>query len=470
MSKKTLLITLIALICILICLPYVTGIIAEKHFNESMEKARIYMAHPAFNLKVSDYNRGWFSSSVTTSLEFNTGQEKASVVFDSDIKHGPSLHTLGLAKITTTARLTGELGDKLNYYLKDRPLIESVTYVGYHGKQYVEFTSPLYEGEIKGEAGTKVNWQGMRGRANISAGMKRFTSQVHAPLFSIAWNNKKSKGDLRIENIKVSSSEHRYETLWLGTSGGSISEININASPGKPGKKAAVLNLKGLAFEQATNEEEGLLAISSRYTIESLTVADRRFENGVFESELHNLDVEALMSLNREIAQLSHDEVSGELSQGESLKLINDSLLSILPDALKHSPEYSINRLSISSDKGDIFANARVKYVGNGDINTFNPLTDLDFDAMLSIPKALVKEIILANSRNNAVNYLRANKPGFDESEVESLSQIIAENNINGLLSNRILIENDDKYISKIALNSGRVTLNGRPMQLPPLK
>ncbi len=460
MTKKTI-ITVLALTALaVICagLPYVTGLKAEKYFHKTMTA---FSETPSVNFRVKNYKRGWFASYAESEIEIILWNRNIPVVFEHEIKHGPSLTNVGLAKIITKVRFSGKIQNELNHYFMDRSPIEIITHVGMLGGQQTEFAIPPFDGHPKGMDDINISWQRVDGNIELSSDMSRYTGVMRVPLLAVSGENGEAA---RIDSMVMDMDmKQRAEGLWLGRAVMNIAGVYVDFDKQGPGAGNETMKITGISFDQTSSEEAGLLLQSMTGRAESLTVMDRTFKEGVFDSEIRNVSMDAYLDLQRTMKAIAEKQ----LPPNEAGKQIVEAMMDILPEFLRQSPEYTINRLTVSSDQGDVTAHASVKYVGNGDFKAFHLLNDLACDAMLSVPKELLKDIALTYTREQISRQLRSSGTEKTEEELENLSQQTVDNNIEGLLQNNIIVAVGDNYTARFALNNTGMMVNGRPLNIP---
>jgi uncharacterized protein YdgA (DUF945 family) len=394
-------------------------------------------------------------------MELRIMNDVIPVNLEHDIKHGPSSENIGSTKVITRARFDEETQNKLQYYFKDSPPIEITTHVGMMGDQEIEIKVPSFEGHPEGEADININWQGLEGILEVAAGTGNVKGKIRAPLLTVSEN---SNVVARIERMEMNLDvKQKAAGLWIGRSGINISEIDIQTPKEGMGAENVKVHVKGISIDQISTEKDNLLSQSMVSKTDSLTVMDRVFTKGIFDSEVRNLNMDAFSSLNRRINDISEKE----LSQDEASREMIGAMAEILPDILSHSPEYVINRLSVKSDQGDINGNASIKYIGEGDYRAFNPLNELDSEAMISVPKTLVREIALIFTRKQMASYFKSSGNDADGEEFEKFCQLAVDSNIQGLLQKNLIVEEGNHYTSRFALKGGSMTINDQPLHIP---
>jgi uncharacterized protein YdgA (DUF945 family) len=460
MIKKIIIgvLALITLAAILAGLPYFAGLRTEKYFLETMNA---YSEYPYINFRVTDYKRGWFTSYAESAMEINIMNEKIPVAFKHEIEHGPSLSNIGLAKVITRISFSEKTESELNYYFKERAPIEMTTYIGMLGGQEIELTIPSFDGHPNGKDNVNINWKGLDGKIDVASDMSRYAGKIKAPLLAIS---EQKGGAARIDNIVMDMDmKQRAEGLWLGNTSVNIDSIEFYIDKKKPDSEIEKINIKGISFDQTSSEEDGLISQAVIGRADSITAVDRTFKEGVFDAEIRNVSMEAFLNLQHKMKVIAENN----LPEDEARKRIFEAMKDLLPEFLSHSPEYIINRVAFSSDKGDIHANARVKYVGNGDYKAFDPVNDLACDAMLSVPKEFLREIALTFTRKQISNQLKPAGTNMTEEDFEKLCQQAVDKNIEVLLQNNFIVEDGDTYTSRFALGDAGMTLNGKSLNIP---
>ncbi len=387
--------------------------------------------------------------------------EKVPIALEHEIEHGPSLMNAALAKIVTRVKFSEKTENELNYYFKDSPPIEIITKVGILGDQEIEFAVPSFDGHPKEKDDININWQRLDGKIEMSSDMSKYVGKMQLPLLAI---NGKNGETAKIDNIAMTMDmKQRAAGLWLGSAGFNIANVYFDMNNKNAGSDNVKMNLKDISIDQISSEEDGLLFLSMISRADSLTVMDRTFEEMVFDLEIRNVSMDTLIEMQNRINTITEKQ----LPQDEAKSQMVETLMTIGPEFLKHSPEYNIKHLSVSSDKGDINGNASIKYVGNGDYKSFNPLSDLACDAMLSMPKEYLREILLEVTRKQMSTYLKASGTEMAEDEFEKQCQQAVDNNIKGMLQNNFIVADADNYTARFELGDAGITVNGKALNLP---
>ncbi len=420
-----------------------------------------YSENPSFNFRVKDYKRSWFSSYAESEINITIMNEMIPISLEHEIEHCPSLMNGELAKIVTRVKFSEKIENELNYYFKDSPPIEIITKVGILGDQDIEFTVPSFKGPLKGKDDININWQKLDGKIEMSSDMSNYVGKMQAPLIAINGNNGETA---KIDNIVMTMNmKQRAEGIWLGNGGFNIASVYFKNTNKDTNSDNMEMNLKGISIDQITSEKDGLLLLSMISRADSLTMMDKTFEKMVIDLEIRNVGIDTLIEMQNKMKTIAEKQ----LPLDETNSKMIETMTTMLPELLKHSPEYNIKRLSVSSDKGDINGNASIKYVGNGDYMAFNPLNDLACSAMLSMPKEFLREILLAVTRKQISNYLLDSGTEMAEEEFENQCQQAVDNNIKAMLLSNFIIDDADNYTAQFALGDNGITLNGKTLNFP---
>jgi hypothetical protein len=136
-------------------------------------------------------------------------------------------------------------------------------------------------------------------------------------------------------------------------------------------------------------------------------------------------------------------------------------MVEVLPALLARSPELELTQLGARTKDGAFEAKGRVRYVGKGDLDDFDAKRDLEAEASLRVPVALVSRLAELGASPG---------PGAEEMDPEtrkaiadSMKQAVAEQ-VEVLVQTGVAVrEGEGILVSRLELKGGSLTLNGNP-------
>ena len=145
----------------------------------------------------------------------------------------------------------------------------------------------------------------------------------------------------------------------------------------------------------------------------------------------------------------------------------------IMPGLMKHSPEFEISRLDLNTSDGEFRGKAKIVFHGENALALSNPLLLLSAvtaHAEFAIADRLLEEIVEWTSRKEMMEAGKSEEgKRLSEEEIEVLAVTKRQERLETLVANNILIREDGDYRAWADYETGRLTLNGRPLILQDL-
>ena len=201
-------------------------------------------------------------------------------------------------------------------------------------------------------------------------------------------------------------------------------------------------------------------------TVEEVLTDGRTYGPGGLTLELRKLDAPSLRKLQKAIRDVQAR--SPQVSPEEVNRMVLAEFGQILPELVKHSPEFEITRLDLKTGDGDVQGRAKIVFQGDNPLALSNPLLFLSAvtaHAEFSVAGPLLERVLESIDRKELTELGKdENGRRMSDEELEVLAVTKRQERLDGLVTNHILIREDGDYKARADFERGRLTLNGRPL------
>ncbi len=427
--KKLLVIIVVALL--LLATPYLIGSHVESKFRDIVEQSN---QHSAFQITVSDYQKGWFNSTAIVELSVNhnpaqTSGEAFTIKMNHDIQHGPVLWKakspgLGLMDVILKFSMPDDVQKELNALnpsgeeflsLTARTSLSASTAVLLDLKSF-SFTDKTATFQLKPASGEFT----FDADGHITGSSKldgfKFT-QDNGQLIDI------SNISLKLDQQLIDGSMLSPYAFYAGDANFNINKVMIKGNTADELVNVEQINL-------LTNAEvnDDITNISIKIGIDALEAQQMSFTDIIYDISLENLGTEVLKKANRAVAEAQNQPNYSPMS-------VLPELQGLLPQFIEKEPMLKINQLGLISAQGKVDSNLSLSI----DKNTYDPANPMTL--MLSI---------LAEAKGYA-----------PEAFFEALD---LAPNIDDLIQQKMLVRDDSNVKFEFSYKNGQALLNGNPM------
>ncbi len=435
-------------------LPYYAGVQTEKHFRQTIEAT---IQDSPISIKEYDYQRGLLNARASSSLEFKSVSGSVLIPVEHEIQHGLSLMNLNLAKVVSTVRLPAEAPTALKELFKNQAPLKISTVVGTDSSIRSEVASPPFDGHLPGDEQPEVHWKGISGSVSISPDWNVGAMALVAPSLSI----QSPKGvQVSFEQATMEGDLKRSSAtgFWLGLSRLGLKKLAL-AEKDEQGAPAELALTDNCQMTAQVSEKDGALEAVYTVLFDSMKTAGKDFNKATIEIRLSNLDSQVLMKLRDTLRDLNKQQADESTRNQTTVKVV----LELLPRFLSRSPELAIPRLAVGTSDGQVQGDGRLKYIGGENIQNFQVLKDLEGEAKLTAPKPLVESIALSVT---GIGGKDLDKALGDKAE--AMKRELVQEQLSELIQGGIIEDQGGTYASHIVLKGGALTLNGKPLPMPP--
>ncbi|MCB1876047.1 MAG: YdgA family protein [Chromatiales bacterium] len=493
----------VALVAGLFAAPYWVGVQAEQRFQDGVSQLNASL--DTVSVRTSEYQRGWFTSSVATEIAPRAvkvaadGGESASgetLTLRHVITHGPiPMNWIDgewfLPPIVAHIRTLLEGGTQLQAALSAKrpdgpPLtihseariggseevlrlfgsevaLQVDTEIHYDGSGDSHVLIPGFQEPVVKD-GETVEWKGLEGKVHFESGLKKGSVDAEAPLLSVVADNHTS----RLQDLRLKGEFELADSgLWLGSYEFFLGSLQAadEETGGQP------LNLNGLGFLTSVLPAGDNVAIRSRFQFKEIEIPAAMAQayggpekvGAAVDLTLSGLDVPALLNLQK-ISEASAG-AEPEMAAAQFIQAFQQLLVA----SLAHSPEVDIPELYLALPDGKLEANAWARLDGGQPMDMSSPtgmLSALTVNLEAKAPIETVRAIV-ATQRRPAIEQARAQGIiDLKDDEVESFLKQDVALRIKEFIDRGWVVLNAGVLSTRLQLDKGNILVNGKPANL----
>ena len=423
---KKILILVAVLAAILLVTPFFIGSKVESVIREQVEVAKQY---PTYDIKISEYNKGWFSStakfelSVKMPMDPTAAPQDVSFEVVQDMQHGPVLWQsgglgFGLADADINFNLPQELQSELNKVesINDDTLtitsrtafdlstdtrfkLNPITMNSDGAEISVKSAEGNFAYTMDGHIEGSSQWQGMtvvENNKNMEMGVMTMT----------------------IDQQLVSGTIFAPDALYVGDFEIKLDSIDVDAEQ--------EFNLNKLSIYANSDVKDERAKIAFGMKTESVNAIGQQFDDLQYDLTLENIAMETLQELNQALIQ----------SQGADPMVAAAQMQALLPKLMQTGPVLN-NNIVVKTAQGPISTDIVLKVDQEVyDIN--NPMTMMiavDAEAKGNGPEAFFAAFGMA----------------------ETIEQLVQQ---------KMLVRDESNLKFDFTFKQGQPLLNGQPMPM----
>jgi uncharacterized protein YdgA (DUF945 family) len=457
----------------LVLIPLGMGFTAKDYVENQLEKLPITKN---IDIKVSNFKRGWFSSTADMVVEINnqsliympptpTGQKPAPLALVSNvrIKHGPILwdnstpgqnhlrfgRLMVIAPLTLTADNTEALG--LSKIIQNQALIQAWAKQSFLGSTEVHLMTPKIN--YKDAQGTIV-WNGISTDLKIGSSNNHVKANVNFAPIDLKLNQ---GGYLKTGDIHFTTNSTRNEHgLWFGDNTLKISDFDALSA-----KRNHIL-FSGLNVDANSNSGNQTITAHIKADMNKLDVNDMVYGPVHLEYTLDNVDESAVAALHDFAKNLPQDvSFFATLDQAA----VKDQIEKLLA----RGPEMKVENFHLESDKGSFSLNAKLNMDKGAGANTLeqfsqNWTNQIDAEVNMKAAPGVSRKIVSVaylGSLGNIANFI-ALAPNADKNAIDAMIDKEAQKILDRLTEQKYLSLNDNQYNLNFTYKKGSALINGQ--------
>ncbi len=444
---------LTVVILALFCSPYFMGMISEKKIQTLAKRAS---ANPDFSVKVSDYQRGWFASTVTLDLQTQSAILNRHLNMPSNvallqvkqckITHGPLI----LANINGKRKLTY---GQACIVCKDQ---SASTQQSQLASENMNISLHIhFNGSVSGELSfdeliySNDKFKTTFKQGKMTAKINNQFNQVshHLSINSIEIGDQKNGVQINAIKSQGNVSQSDYN-LWVGEHISSIAAVVIFQ------QGTSLFKLEDQHYQHNTSLEGDVINTAYLLDIEKVKSLGKDVGPIKLDIAFDNLDAQALSQLlviaKKSMQQLLHHDVNINAQE------YSEKVQSLLPILLNRGFRLAFDPLYIQLPEGGINLQVNVTFPEQQEKSVSIEQLMLGSDAALviTVPKKfarseLMKAYILSQARQ--ANGVKQSPSQIKKRVDDVLSQ---------LLGDGVISERDDDYLFSIGYKQQKIYLN----------
>lgn len=432
--------------------PYAIGMQAEKQFAHSHAWLQQELIYPQLEVEAGEFKRGWLGSESSTRFTITSGEKDAEpVTFELQHRINQIPSPGAMMTVESELVLPPEAAEKLQTYFNDTPPLSAVTKVGYGGSSTTTLSSPGYSGALQNDAETHLEWKGLNGSVS-SNGQDHLSMTLNAPGLKL----KDEEGEMTLSSLSYSSElKQGAHELWYGTADGTLEGMLVDVTTPQNGPFR--MQLQKLRFDSEQREDGDLVDIDGKFTIDTLDVNGYTVENAIYDTGYHNLDAASLSAINR----VMRETMRQQPQQPEQMMA---EILQHVEKLLSRQPELHIRQLQVDTPQGQVSGNMKLALTEGfspqmmSDVSQLLDVMQLDMEA--SLPQVMLREMFSNSARSTVVRMANAQGQELNPDELQQQVETLTEQQIQGLLSQGMMVEKGESYASTLHYAPHTLTIN----------
>ncbi|HZV93500.1 MAG TPA: YdgA family protein [Caldimonas sp.] len=312
------------------------------------ELGRIEARFPFMRVVDRKYDKGFFSSTATTSFQFGcpagAGAPPATLTLTSVVHHGPIAgRTLAAAVVDSQVMLAGAAQPVAAAFAGAAPLTVR-TVVGFTGRDRSTFDSPPAHASVGEHA--VVAWQGLSGTVDSGQHGRSMTYRVRSP--GLVVSDPASHAVMRIGAMTVSGDGEATSDsglIMVGKVNGTLDAVEVN--DGKAVEPMKIM-LTGLHFATQTAINGELIDGTGTFGGTG-SVGDVRIDRFEMESSMHRLHAPTYEHLMQSTSAEMYRCDIADKDRLAGLLSMQKAMAGDLMAMLRYGPEISLDKFVVES-------------------------------------------------------------------------------------------------------------------------
>ncbi|WP_028449796.1 YdgA family protein [Chitinibacter tainanensis] len=450
--------------------------VAGDAVEQTMQKQHAWISNlPYFIVKAHSYEKGWLSSTETTTLQVNPelyrfivekeGETLPTfeVTYTNHIQHGPlplltKLNPLPYkAVVTTEFKYSPETQKFLTKFFGEQKPIQIENRISFNDDGVMKISVPGFDYE-EALSGVKAKWQGLNATLDYGGDFNRVKFDLTAPGLS---GEAKAKGSFALQGLSINLNQSKGANgIMIGTNLAKVGQFDLDMREGNPIK----LKLENLVYQGKVNESGEFINGSAQIDLSKLTLNDKPYGPAIMIAEANHLHGKTLATISDELTKLQKQKLNREQLTEALTKLAREQGLPLL----QNDPQFAIKQLEVKLPDGAI------KFAGSVGLKGFVPadldkpvdlVNKLDAKADFTIPRKVVETLVMWQARNM---FASANPDGdVSHADIDYLAGQFVEGQISKLAEQNLIRVNGDLLSAKASLKGGKFILNDIAVPLP---
>ncbi|WP_300672343.1 YdgA family protein [Desulfoluna sp.] len=331
--------------------PWYVGRQVETFYSQITDET--LQKNPTLELTDLNYQRGWFSSTITGSMSLKTmGQDlalPAELRYKSVITHGPvfwgalsSKSPVGLALDHSTLWIepTEDEEVDLNAVLKELPPFKMESLIGFDKTIDSVYSIEAYTKTIEGDKNpVNIAFAGLNGSGTFNWATRDFNFKAEAPSFTVTESDTEK---LSIDSVILSANKNQGDT----SARYDISQVAITS------KDASIrFNLDDAYVAAQGIEKAEVYNSTLELGFKSLKTHELSYAPASLQILLDNLDKASMDALRTTINEATAN--ADEMGSNMYGMMIMGKVMELLPEILKRNPKLTLASLNLGTAKDE---------------------------------------------------------------------------------------------------------------------
>ena len=456
---KKLLFVLVVVVVVILAAPAIVGFQAEGHYQNLVKQ----LQKSGFTVVADEYHRGWMQSTVKTQLSLPIPQDEITdaepkqfaFTLNSEITHGPWLD--GLAEIETVIQLDDE-----NLFPDDYPAnISTLIAMDGSGRTVVD----LPEAELDAtEDRPSVRFAGLQGEVMFDASFSDVHLDLRMPALQIG------NGEQQVASFSgISVNSHSWKNstgLVLGDGRFAMKKFSVDDG------QETQFDLENVIIEAESQEQDGAVKASVKYQLQKAMAAEAAYGPAELKISVDRLPSDVLLKIQQAMEEMNEKQMSPSQQQMAAMSV----LLSSGPAVLEADPQLMVDRLHVVTPEGVISGQMSMQSIGLkwAEISNISQVVaKLQVNAQLRVPKVYAMDLATMEvSRRLQMQQLQQIESGNEEAlmdaeQLEEMASQMANDQMMTLLEQGLISEEGQDYTSRLKMEDGLLTINGKGFPLP---
>ncbi|QBJ79182.1 DUF945 domain-containing protein [Aquitalea sp. USM4] len=472
------------------------------------EQYKMLASLPVFKVKSHSYDRGWFSSTETTELEFNRRLSgpyesmlpdnfkpllNSTIKFTNHIKHGPfpGLSSLDFrparALVTTEFAMSDATRKTLKTFFGDKDPITITNRLGFGGGGALNINVPSFDYE-EALSGVKMKWKGFDLKLDYASGYKEYKTEANSPGFLLEAS---SKGSLAFDGVRYVSDIRPGATgIKLGTSELTVGNVQLNWKDSVPYSiklnelvylmtrmrvgefinpsgefKPSAVSLKNFRYQIVSSEQDEFVNTRGKLDFAEFNYNDQHYGPMRLDVSANHLHGPTLLKLDQAISQIPFEGVDPAVLRKQYIDTIKQTGIPLLTN----NPKLVINDFYLKMPSGETTLQGSLGLNGlqQADLNNSTAfLKRFEVEAKLSLPRKTLENLVVAQARTLfMVDQSAEVQPNMGE--VEDLARNLLDSQLTQWKDEKFINEDKGQISTQLNYKGGNLTINSKKVALP---
>lgn len=459
---------ILVIILIAVCLGagnYWFGVRTEKGYADFIQHLA---ERKSVKLVKQDYDRGILSSRARTAFDVTIGDQKYRVILIDRIVHGPVQtsrliegdfdFTPVLAHISNSVTVKTDEDNLVIRAIKNSLPIRYTTIVTLSGEMEIDFAIKPFSKTDEVTSQT-IAFEGLSGVVTHNTDFTSGYATIIMPLFELSGPD----GSFRVDKLSMDFTMEKPRT-GIRTPLGSYN-LALKELSGDDNDSTSFV-LRDIEFTTRTFQKNGRLNHTQSGSIKHVLYGDRKFGPARYGFEIRKIDAKAWDKVEKILEGM---ESKGD--QQESSKLTG-TIVDLLPELLKHSPEIELSELSFNTKNGETMTWAKITIDGSDPEilgNIFALVGAVSVEMTSSIPGSDLEYLLEEAEKKKLIKEAEGTGKAPAPADLMLMARTNVAEQLQQLVEQEIFVVKEDRFTIDVAYIAGSLTVNGTEFPLPML-